>query len=299
MVTITIHRGELLQIKRIITKYKKTKYLKGSLYGLYTESYQPVVLIACGGDNKKKIDEYLWENHKLLPLGEWIVSNSKKAPEGSKETVIVEFDNQGEFVSAQFKGKVATLDILEGQSAFRDYNGLAKFFQDKTGVESSPIKVEEKREEISPSKNQLPASQSRSNKDHIINVESHSNDVSCYTRTSQWYNTDRDNFQNIFEFVRRRFADGGTVEMCRNTSTEDMTFKFNHCQHLWAIEFPAEFPRGVVTLKKLSDSANSKRAVSSQQTRAELSNMKNRLREEFINMCKCPECSNSNQESWV
>lgn len=80
--TITIHRGELLQIKTIITRDKKSKNLKGRLYGLYTESDQPVVLIVCGGvKNTKKLDDYLWEKHKLLPLGEWIVSivpNSKK-----------------------------------------------------------------------------------------------------------------------------------------------------------------------------------------------------------------------------
>jgi hypothetical protein len=82
MTTITIHRGELLQIKRIITlstKDKNRKKLKGSLHGLYTESGQPVIQIVCGGCKKEaEKRKYLEDNHGLLTLGDWVVSDSEK-----------------------------------------------------------------------------------------------------------------------------------------------------------------------------------------------------------------------------
>lgn len=69
---ITIHRGEILQIKRMITKFGLTR---GCLHGLLTESKQPVVLIAFGGTEKQtmKCEEALQNGHGLKKLGEWFL----------------------------------------------------------------------------------------------------------------------------------------------------------------------------------------------------------------------------------
>lgn len=72
---ITIHRGELLQIKRMITDDGQKR---GNLHGLFTESYQPVILIAFGG-NKEQIggcEIELKERHSLIKLGEWCIEQT-------------------------------------------------------------------------------------------------------------------------------------------------------------------------------------------------------------------------------
>lgn len=125
----------------------------------------------------------------------------------------------------------------------------------------------------------------------------HGTDVSCCTRTSQWYNTDRETFQNTFNFVRSTFPDDGMVEVSRNTSTEDISFKFIHSQFYWVIEFPAEFPSGNVILRRIRDSEEKVSPL--QQHTANLANTKNMLREKFFNMCKCQKCCSREPLSWV
>ncbi|XP_068701977.1 uncharacterized protein [Montipora foliosa] len=73
-VTVTIHNGEMGQIKYLIEQ-KKTK---GELYGLWTHSYQPVVQYVTGGVKQKdqeKIGKYLQNNHGLKQVGNWSTQN--------------------------------------------------------------------------------------------------------------------------------------------------------------------------------------------------------------------------------
>lgn len=79
---ITVHRGELLQIKRMIEKGKdkgKGKGdLRGDIYGLRTESRQPVIQFVCGQNDTKQRD-MLQTGHGLLKLGEWVIPRSEKS----------------------------------------------------------------------------------------------------------------------------------------------------------------------------------------------------------------------------
>ena len=71
-VTVTIHNGELGQIKYFIEQRKKA----GQMYGLWTHSNQPVIQYVTGGVNEKdqdKIARYLQNNHGLKHIGNWSV----------------------------------------------------------------------------------------------------------------------------------------------------------------------------------------------------------------------------------
>lgn len=71
-VTVTIHSGELKQIRRLIKVEKKKNFASGQLYGLWTHSNQPVIQYVIGdpkGDGD--VTKYLWENHGLRHVGSW------------------------------------------------------------------------------------------------------------------------------------------------------------------------------------------------------------------------------------
>ena len=81
--TVTIHRGELAQIKKLITKSRQQKPARGQFYGLWTHSFQPVIQVVVGlpgsKANKKDSEEYfskcekiITECHGLRLLGEWL-----------------------------------------------------------------------------------------------------------------------------------------------------------------------------------------------------------------------------------
>ncbi|XP_028517128.1 uncharacterized protein LOC110246524 isoform X2 [Exaiptasia diaphana] len=77
--TITIHHGEILLIQRMIQNTKDARKLRGALYGLYTQSGQPVVQLICGSKEKKnlsKCQKYLESEHGLLLLGRWTIAAS-------------------------------------------------------------------------------------------------------------------------------------------------------------------------------------------------------------------------------
>lgn len=66
--TVTIHGGELKQIKRLIGEKKN----HGQLYGLWTHSNQPVIQYVIDdpkGDGS--VMKFLWENHCLRHAGSW------------------------------------------------------------------------------------------------------------------------------------------------------------------------------------------------------------------------------------
>jgi len=75
---ITIHRGEILEIQRTITKTIDIDKLKlqGDLYGLHAISGQPVVQITCeirNSHQSQHCKNYLRRKHGLAWLGKWIV----------------------------------------------------------------------------------------------------------------------------------------------------------------------------------------------------------------------------------
>lgn len=85
-VTVTIHSGELKQIKRLIeSAKKKTASKNGKLYGLWTHSNQPVIQYVTGDPKGgEDITKFLRENHGLRHVGNW----STKEFEGKEIEVI-------------------------------------------------------------------------------------------------------------------------------------------------------------------------------------------------------------------
>lgn len=76
-VTVTIHNGEMGQIKHFIDEKNK----KGQLYGLWTHSNQPVIQYVTGAvkeHEKEKIGSYLLNNHGLKHVGNWSTSKFGK-----------------------------------------------------------------------------------------------------------------------------------------------------------------------------------------------------------------------------
>ena len=77
---ITVHRGELLQIERMIDQGKGKEGLGGYMFGLRTESRQPVIQFVCSqSKGYDSIKDVLQKGHGLLKLGEWIVSRSQNS----------------------------------------------------------------------------------------------------------------------------------------------------------------------------------------------------------------------------
>ena len=69
---VTIHRGELAQIRKLIAVSNSTA---GDLYGLWTHSFQPVVqLIVCPNVCQIKsssCEAFIYDNYGLRLLGRW------------------------------------------------------------------------------------------------------------------------------------------------------------------------------------------------------------------------------------
>ena len=84
-VTVTIHSGELKQIKRLIESETRKNPANGQLYGLWTHSNQPVIQYIIGDPKgSEDVTEFLWENHGLRHVGNWSTEELK-----SKETEII------------------------------------------------------------------------------------------------------------------------------------------------------------------------------------------------------------------
>lgn len=76
-VTVTIHEGELKQIKSLIDKEEKA----GQLYGLWTHSNQPVIQYVVGDpkpNESEHIKKCLEENHGLRHIGNWSAADRGK-----------------------------------------------------------------------------------------------------------------------------------------------------------------------------------------------------------------------------
>ena len=76
-VTVTIHEGEMKQIRRLI----EAKTTKGQLYGLWTHSYQPVIQYIIGDPDfkeRKLIKDDIKETHGLRHVGNWSTADAGK-----------------------------------------------------------------------------------------------------------------------------------------------------------------------------------------------------------------------------
>ncbi|XP_068719337.1 uncharacterized protein [Montipora capricornis] len=236
-VTVTIHNGEMGQIKYLIEQ-KKTK---GELYGLWTHSYQPVVQYVTGGVKQKdqeKIGKYLQNNHGLKQVGNWSTQNmgdvhpesdclsfvtmTVTLPPSSKKIMNVErvcvSQNQKEFDGV--------MEILDGDSAFRlPKNGpfqgddsLASYHHEKV----DPIEV----------KSPLPST----------------NEVKV--RGEQWYSTEKgmELFGKIHGAFKNRFTITGTS---RNKDTHDISLAINTSNRGFSVDFQSDFPKGKAFLTSL------------------------------------------------
>ena len=76
-VNVTIHRGEMRQLKRLAERTRSRAPAKGLLFGLWTHSFQPVIQFITGypraGDD---LEGYMLENHSLVVLGRWTTSEN-------------------------------------------------------------------------------------------------------------------------------------------------------------------------------------------------------------------------------
>lgn len=72
--TVTIHNGELKQIKQQIV----AKSEGGQLFGLWTHSNQPVVQYVTGSpEGDINVDHFLKEKHALRHVGTWSTKEIK------------------------------------------------------------------------------------------------------------------------------------------------------------------------------------------------------------------------------
>ena len=131
-VTVTIHHGELKQIKRLIEE-KKTKTVKGQLYGLWTHSYQPVIQYVTGDLNpneSKEVKEHLEVYHGLKHVGNW-----STRVDGGKESKLKRKSTCG------FKSTSASSILVHDNSMF-SFLSLVSFsdhdFSDTFSVSDPP-----------------------------------------------------------------------------------------------------------------------------------------------------------------
>ncbi|XP_031566084.1 uncharacterized protein LOC116301201 isoform X5 [Actinia tenebrosa] len=209
---ITVHRGELLQIKRMI----ENGDLRGDMYGLRTESRQPVIQFVCGENNKSNntterestCQDMLKNRHGLLKLGEWVVSKRNV----SRKDVVLFFNKEGELIFAEDRGQECTIDILKGQSAFRLYEPLTKVLPDL----SVPIPTEEYDKE-------------NENKEAEVTKE-------------QWY-SEPDGVK-LLQGIYATFPQKGLtiLNMSRDKATEDISLSLTVDSMPIAVYFPASFP---------------------------------------------------------
>ncbi|XP_020908533.1 uncharacterized protein LOC110246524 isoform X1 [Exaiptasia diaphana] len=141
--TITIHHGEILLIQRMIQNTKDARKLRGALYGLYTQSGQPVVQLICGSKEKKnlsKCQKYLESEHGLLLLGRWTIAASDADVSSKDVGINLVFDFKGELYTAfDAYCNGANLEILQGNGALRLYEPLTQELGKLLKTDNSPI----------------------------------------------------------------------------------------------------------------------------------------------------------------
>lgn len=239
-VTVTIHNGEMGQIKHFIDEKKR----KGQLYGLWTHSNQPVIQYVTGAvkeHEKEKIGSYLLNNHGLKHVGNWstskfddvqddphclsFVSMTVNSSPSNKKAINVEqmlvLQNDQEL-----NGEI---EILAGDSAFRLLRN-GPFQGDSLLTDFHHGKVDP------------------------IDVESLSRSTTTATevtvRGEQWYSTDEGMklFGKIFGALKQEFAISGTS---RSTDTHDISISIKILSQDFSVDFQSDFPEGKAFLKNL------------------------------------------------
>lgn len=237
-VTVTIHKGEMKQIKRLVDEKKSAK---GQLYGLWTHSFQPVIQYVIGDpkpgrdDHEKKIKNYLWDNHGLKHLGNWSTGggNNMNIEEETPSFVNMTVESTDDkTVNVKLcvvqKGSnpkdtlEGVIEMLDGDSVFRLNAGpfakegeLACYHNKKV---PGPLEV----------------------------VGQRSNEAK--TKKEQWYSTKEGMqlFGKIHGALQQQFEITGTS---RDTKTHDisLTLKY-HGQEEYIVDFPLNFPHGAAVL---------------------------------------------------
>lgn len=225
--TVTIHEGELKQIKRQIADKKS---ISGHLFGLWTHSNQPVVQYVTGNlkDLKHEDIEELFKEHALRRVGIWSTDESGGNQLDKEKPCFVfmkvGLDNETLDVKSirvieketSLKGM---LEVLEGESAFRLNNPFNKKNQDK--YYSEPVKGE-------------------------INWTSTSSQQAD-TKGEQWYSMKEgmELFGKIYGALQVKFEITGTS---RDKDSHDLCVTLGFNNRDFAVDFPPDFPDGKAIL---------------------------------------------------
>jgi len=236
-VTVTIHEGELKQIKSLIDKEEKA----GQLYGLWTHSNQPVIQYVIGDpkpNESEHIKKCLEENHGLRHIGNWSAADrggDKFNPESPcfvKMTVKLSSDKETLevklCVSQKRKEHKNSLDgvieTLKGESAFRSKSGPFP-----TG---SPLAVYHKNVVSTRLKVDCPNPRTANE---------------AKTKKEQWYSTEEGMqlFGKIHGALQNYFQITGTS---RDTNTHDISLNLSHHRRELTVDFPLNFPHEMAVL---------------------------------------------------
>lgn len=230
--TVTIHEGELKQIKRQIANKKS---VRGHMFGLWTHSNQPVVQYITGSlkDLKREDIEELFEEHALRRVGIWSTEESGGDQLDKEKPCFVYMkvglDNETLDVKpirviekeTSLKG---ILEVLKGDSAFRLRNPFNKKDQKKYYIE--PVKGEI----------------------HWTSTSSQQ----AETKGEQWYSMKEgmELFGKIYGALQEKFEITGTS---RDKDTHDLCVALKFNQRDFAVDFPSDFPDGKAILSTTKD----------------------------------------------
>lgn len=230
-VTVTIHSGELKQIKRLI----KNETKKGQLYGLWTHSNQPVIQYIIGdpkGDKDREVENFLWKKHALRHVGNWSTEEFNDdgpingRPPPSFVNMAVELLEGGKIMNVKLgvienESKLSgALETLEGDSAFRYKNPFCEQGDQKlqkryyAPPESGILDVRD----LSPK----PSHEADTNKD-------------------QWYSTE-EGMQLFGKIHSALQVLQFEIRPSRDTTTHDLCLSLTFQGRQFAVNFPHNFP---------------------------------------------------------
>lgn len=237
-VTVTIHNGEMGQIKHFIDEKNK----KGQLYGLWTHSNQPVIQYVTGAvkeHEKEKIGSYLLNNHGLKHVGNWstskfddvqdhphclsFVSMTVNSSPSNKKAINVE----RMLVLQKDQELNGEIEILDGDSAFRLNKGPFQGDPSLTHVHHGKV-----------------------DRIDVQSRRSTTTTTEVTVRGEQWYSTEEGMklFGKIFGALKEKFAITGTS---RSTETHDISISIKIENQDFSVDFQSDFPKGKASLASL------------------------------------------------
>lgn len=234
---MTIHSGELKQIRRLIESPKKKNPANGQLYGLWTHSNQPVIQYVIG-DPKGGGDvaKFLYENHGLRHVGNWSTKEfeDKMGINGTSPLsfvkMTVELLDGGKIMNVKLsviekESKLnGALETLEGQSAFR----LKSPFLDQG---------DQKRYHAPPEDDAL-----------VVRDLSPKPSQEATTNKTQWYSTEEG--MQLFGKIHGALQEHFEVRPSRDTTTHDLCLSLKSEGSEFAVDFPHNFPQESAILIK-------------------------------------------------